>query len=54
MKKDYLKISSKKFLPRIKSKSLVIENGISKINGGFQILVDLDYPDYLLQYYKKI
>ena len=31
-----------------------IENGISKINGGFQILVDLDYPDYLLQYYKKI
>lgn len=26
----------------------IIEDGISKINGGFQVLKDLKYPDYLL------
>ena len=29
-------------------------NGISRINGGYQILVDLNYPMYLLKYYEKI
>jgi len=24
-------------------------NGFSTINGGYKILVDLDYPDYLLK-----
>ena len=31
-----------------------LHNGISRINGGYQILVDLNYPQYLLKYYEKI
>ena len=45
-------ITNKRMIVEEKDKKLnytyKIEDGISQINGGFQVLKDLDYPQYLL------
>jgi DNA mismatch repair ATPase MutS len=31
-----------------------VENGISKVRGGIKVLVDLNYPDSIIQTTKRI